>query len=105
MLCIGPNPKGSAFIPQPHPKKFLVAVDLSPGESHRGKYVFLSVMNLLHLDIKKFGGTRPWGQEIRSHSLKVLAFAFSRISGMAVSGWQQDLSEKSWELCGSGLVL
>lgn len=48
---------------------------------------------------------RPWGQKHEAHGLKVLAFAFCRISGMAVPDQQQDLSEKSWDLCGPGLVL
>lgn len=43
----------------PIPSKFLEAVDLSPEESHRGKHVFLSEMNSLHLGIMKCGRTRP----------------------------------------------
>ena len=74
------------------------------GESE-GKHVLQSEMNLLHLGNMEFGGMRPWGQKHEAHGLKVLAFAFCRISGMAVPDQQQDLSEKSWDLCGPGLVL
>ena len=90
---------------RPLPSRFLVVVDLSLGENHRVKQVFLSAMNSLHLGTMKGGRTRPRGQEARSRGLKVHVLAFCRIFAVAVPGWQWDLSEKSWDLRGPGLVL
>lgn len=69
------------------------------------KQVFLSAMNSLHLGTMKGGRTRPRGQEARSRGLKVHVLAFCQIFAVAVPGWQWDLSEKSWDLRGPGLVL
>ena len=38
---------------------------------------------MFRLSIMESGGVRPWGQETQSHSLKVLALAFCKISGLA----------------------
>ena len=63
---------------RPFPSRFLGVVDLSPGESHRGRQVFLSEMNSLPLGTMKCGGTRPRGQEavarkvVRSNFAEVL---------------------------------
>lgn len=45
-------------------------------------------MNSFHLDITVFGRKRRPGLKTQSHSLKVLAFAFCRISGLAILGQQ-----------------
>lgn len=74
----------------PIPSRFLMVVDLSPGESHWGKQVFLSEMNSLHLGTMKCGRTMKCG-----HGLKMHVLAFCRIFAMAISGWQWDLLRKA----------